>query len=105
MGNKISLLRHDLGQIFWLPPPPLTEHNLSDQTGKVYIVTGGYAGVGLELASLLYRKNATGEFCPLSLGLESGRAHQARTRRGSCGNEKFTSLDVPKTRGSKRLIL
>lgn len=36
----------------------LTEQNLPDQTGKVFIVTGGNAGVGKELAQILYSRNA-----------------------------------------------
>jgi NAD(P)-dependent dehydrogenase (short-subunit alcohol dehydrogenase family) len=36
------------------PAPPLTESNLPSQDGKVFIVTGGYSGVGKELARILY---------------------------------------------------
>jgi len=48
---------------FWkesmrLPAPPLTEKNLPDQTGKVYIITGANTGVGYEVASILYSHNA-----------------------------------------------
>lgn len=46
-------------QCFFLPAPTLTEQNLPDQTGRVFIVTGGYAGVGKELAGILYQKNGT----------------------------------------------
>jgi NAD(P)-dependent dehydrogenase (short-subunit alcohol dehydrogenase family) len=52
-------LRRMLGQAMFIPPPPLTQQNLADQTGKVHIVTGGYAGVGHELVQILYAKNAT----------------------------------------------
>lgn len=41
-----------------LPPPPLTEKNLPDQAGKVYIVTGANTGVGYEVSSILYSHNA-----------------------------------------------
>ncbi|USP80366.1 Putative Short-chain dehydrogenase [Curvularia clavata] len=37
---------------------PLTEKNLSDQTGKVFIVTGGSSGLGKELVNILYQRNA-----------------------------------------------
>ena len=40
------------------PKPAFTEKNLSDLTGKVYIVTGSNTGVGKEVASILYSKNA-----------------------------------------------
>ncbi|KAJ5595248.1 steroid dehydrogenase [Penicillium hispanicum] len=40
---------------FFPPTPTLTEANLPSQKGKVFIVTGGYSGVGLELCKILYR--------------------------------------------------
>jgi len=52
MGNILT-------QMFFIPKPNLTEKNLPDQTGKVHIVTGGYAGCGLELVKILYQHNAT----------------------------------------------
>ncbi|KAH8701099.1 putative short-chain dehydrogenase [Talaromyces proteolyticus] len=39
--------------------PPLTEANLPDQTGKVFIVTGATSGYGLLLATILYQRNGT----------------------------------------------
>ncbi|MCJ1440560.1 MAG: hypothetical protein MMC23_001045 [Stictis urceolatum] len=41
-------------QLF-LPPPQLTEANLPPQTCKVFVVTGGYSGIGLELSTILHR--------------------------------------------------
>jgi retinol dehydrogenase-12 len=55
----LSGLKSFWNQSFRIPAPPLTEKNLPDQTGKVHVVTGGYAGVGQELARILYSKNAT----------------------------------------------
>ncbi|KAK7743156.1 short-chain alcohol dehydrogenase [Cytospora paraplurivora] len=52
MGNIIS-------QFFFIPGPPLTETNCPDQTGRVFLVTGGYTGVGFELCKILYAHNAT----------------------------------------------
>ena len=46
-------------QTFFIPAAPLTERTLPDQTGKTFIVTGGYTGVGFEVASILYSKNGT----------------------------------------------
>ena len=40
---------------FFPPAPRLTEANLSSQQGKVFVVTGGYSGVGVELSRILYR--------------------------------------------------
>ncbi|KAF4962351.1 hypothetical protein FSARC_9559 [Fusarium sarcochroum] len=41
------------------PEPPLTEKNVPSQLGKVFIVTGGNSGVGLELCKILYTTGAT----------------------------------------------
>jgi len=43
---------------FFPPPPKFTEANIRDQSGKVFIVTGGAVGVGLGVAKILYQKNA-----------------------------------------------
>lgn len=40
---------------FFPPTPTLTEKNLPGQAGKVFIITGATSGVGLELATILYR--------------------------------------------------
>jgi len=43
-----------------LPPSPtLTEKNLPSLVDKVFIVTGGNAGIGLELVKILYSKGGT----------------------------------------------
>ncbi|KAI0391066.1 NAD(P)-binding protein [Xylariaceae sp. FL0594] len=52
MGNVLS-------QFFFTPAATLTEENCPDQTGRVFLVTGGYAGVGFELSQILYAHNAT----------------------------------------------
>ena len=36
--------------------PTFTEANVSSQKGKVFLITGGYSGIGLELAKILYQK-------------------------------------------------
>ena len=38
-------------------PPTLTEKNAVSQDGRVFIVTGGYAGIGFELSKILYHLN------------------------------------------------
>ncbi|EMD00458.1 hypothetical protein BAUCODRAFT_99688 [Baudoinia panamericana UAMH 10762] len=55
----MSPFSHFLQQSFFIPKPPLTEHSLPDQTGRVFIVTGGYNGVGLALVRILYQRNGT----------------------------------------------
>lgn len=47
-----------LTQSFRIPVPTLTESNLPSQTGKVHIVTGGYAGIGEQLVIILYNAGA-----------------------------------------------
>lgn len=39
---------------FFPPQPSLTEKNLPSQAGRVFIVTGGYSGIGFSLAEILY---------------------------------------------------
>jgi len=50
MGHTYSLLSP--------PKAKFTEKELSDQTGKVFIVTGGTSGVGKALVQILYSHNA-----------------------------------------------
>ncbi|KAI1764203.1 NAD(P)-binding protein [Hypoxylon sp. FL1150] len=52
MGNIFS-------QAFFIPAPTLTEKNSPNQAGRVFLVTGGYTGVGFELCKTLYSLDAT----------------------------------------------
>lgn len=56
MGSFFST--PSLTQSFRIPTPTLTESNLPSQTGKVHIVTGGYAGIGEQLVIILYNAGA-----------------------------------------------
>ncbi|KAJ4345842.1 short-chain alcohol dehydrogenase [Didymosphaeria variabile] len=58
MGQRSSLVL-GLQQTFFLPKPAFTEKELGDLSGTVTILTGGYAGIGLQLAHILYGANAT----------------------------------------------
>lgn len=40
---------------FFPPTPHFTEKDLPSLSGRVFLITGGYSGVGLELARILYR--------------------------------------------------
>ncbi|KAE8381858.1 hypothetical protein BDV26DRAFT_254758 [Aspergillus bertholletiae] len=42
-------------KMFSSPEPPLTDVNLSDQSGKTFVVTGATSGYGMHLASILYQ--------------------------------------------------
>ncbi|KAL2063516.1 hypothetical protein VTL71DRAFT_5321 [Oculimacula yallundae] len=44
--------------LFSTTKPPLTEKNLPDQSGKVFLITGSTGGLGHELAQILYAQNA-----------------------------------------------
>lgn len=43
---------------FFPPSPAFTDADVGPQDGKVFIVTGGSSGIGLELARMLYAKGA-----------------------------------------------
>ena len=58
-AHPIYKLRGIFTQGFFLPTPTLTETNLPDQSHLVALITGGYTGVGYEVASILYSRNAT----------------------------------------------
>ena len=101
-------------QTYFIPKPTLTEENLPDQSGKVrisllykwntlklmiipqvHIVTGGYAGVGLELTKILYQKNAT----IYAAGRSEGKAKKAIEAMkiefaNSTGKIEFLQLDL-----------
>lgn len=58
--SPFSSLRATLTQIY-PPKPTFTEVGVpaSSQHGRVFIVTGGNAGIGLELTKILYAAGAT----------------------------------------------
>ncbi|KAF4439934.1 hypothetical protein F53441_12435 [Fusarium austroafricanum] len=64
MGNTYSLL--------FPPKPHFTEENLTSQEGRVFIVTGGYSGVGFELSRMLYQ--AGGRVYIAGRSVEQGEA-------------------------------
>ena len=59
MSRYIRNGRNMLSQCALIPPPPLTEHNLPDQSDKVFIVTGANTGIGKDLSKILYGRNGT----------------------------------------------
>lgn len=90
-----QILSHFFKQSFFLPKPPLTESNLPDQSGRVFIITGGYAGVGFELSKILYGRNGT----IFIAGRSKDKAEAAISRiqnahPSSKGNLEFLKLDL-----------
>ncbi|KAI1384972.1 NAD(P)-binding protein [Hypoxylon trugodes] len=88
MGNTFS-------QFFFIPTAPLTEKNCPDQTGRVFIVTGGYVGVGFELSKILYTHNATVYIA----GRSTSKAEKAisgikKAASASKGHVEFLHLDL-----------
>ncbi|KAI0826441.1 NAD(P)-binding protein [Irpex lacteus] len=57
----ISQVLHTIGQIFsqsFPPKPTFSAEDIPDFSGRVCIVTGGYAGIGKETVRALLKKNA-----------------------------------------------
>jgi len=71
MGNQVS-------QMF-PPTAQLTEQSLSDQAGKIFIVTGSSSGVGKELAQILYSHNAKVYVAARSLSKASAAIESMKT--------------------------
>ncbi|KAK0516923.1 hypothetical protein JMJ35_000078 [Cladonia borealis] len=83
-----------LSQVF-PPAPTLTEKNLPDQTGKVFIVTGSSSGIGLELAYILYLHNATVHIAARSQPKAQTAISSIKTRApNSTGTLHFLHLDL-----------
>lgn len=84
---------------FFPPPPTLTEANLPSQAGKVFIVTGGAAGVGFELCRILY--NAGGKVYiagrsekNASTAIEKIKKSSGSSSSTSLGSLRFLPLDL-----------
>lgn len=80
------------------PKPSLTASNLPSQKGKVFMVTGGYSGIGEELAGILYGAGGTVYIA----GRSEVKAREAITRvqsqatatEDSRGKLEFLSIDL-----------
>lgn len=102
MGNTLSGLRNILSQMFWIEPPPLTEANLPSQSGRVFIVTGGYAGVGLELCKILYAAHGTVYVAGRSASKASSAIAAMRSAHpNSTGRLEFLEVDLSDLRTIK----
>lgn len=82
---------------FFPPAPTLTEENLPSQKGRVFLITGGYSGVGLELSKLLY--GAGGKIYVAGRSEDSARAAIEEIKGGvrdteDSGELNFLFLDL-----------
>ncbi|KAF2840122.1 NAD(P)-binding protein [Patellaria atrata CBS 101060] len=59
LDSVITFCSRFFNQSFFIAEPTLTEKNLPDQFGRVFIITGGYTGVGYQLCKILYQRNGT----------------------------------------------
>ncbi|KAF2159565.1 hypothetical protein M409DRAFT_70892 [Zasmidium cellare ATCC 36951] len=90
-----QVLSHFVKQSFFLPNPRLTEENLPNQSGRVFIVTGGYAGVGDQLSQILYSKNGTIYIAGRSKEkAESAMVRIQKAHPSSKGRLEFLKLDL-----------
>ncbi|EQB48486.1 hypothetical protein CGLO_12274 [Colletotrichum gloeosporioides Cg-14] len=58
-------------QHYYPPKPSFTKEHVGPQNGRVFIITGGNAGVGYELVKLLYTAGATEYMASRSKSFES----------------------------------
>ena len=77
------------------PPPSFTEKHIPDLKDRVYLVTGGSGGIGKDVCSILYSKNAT-----VVLAARNEAKAQAtisaitEAHAGSTGSIEFLHLDL-----------
>ncbi|OTA98395.1 hypothetical protein M426DRAFT_258959 [Hypoxylon sp. CI-4A] len=84
------------------PPGKLTEKNLPDQGGKVFIVTGSTSGLGKELSNILYAHNAKVYLAARSEEKASKTIEEIRHKNpDSIGTLVFLSLDLDDLRTIK----
>ncbi|XP_014558375.1 hypothetical protein COCVIDRAFT_14490 [Bipolaris victoriae FI3] len=84
------------------PAPKFTEENVPDLTSKVYIVTGASAGVGKELARLLYSRSGTVYVAARSAEKANTAISWIKERHpNATGQLHFLKLDLNDLRGIK----
>ena len=76
-------------------PPAFTESDITSQSGKVFIVTGGNSGVGFELVKILYSKHGTVYMASRSQEKALAAMKEIRdSYRSSSGEVRFLHLDL-----------
>ncbi|KAK7203666.1 hypothetical protein BZA70DRAFT_283103 [Myxozyma melibiosi] len=74
------------------PKPVFTEKDIPILSGKVFLVTGGYSGVGLEVCRALYHKGGRVIIAGRS---ESSYTAAVEEIRGNCGDRLTVDLSTP----------
>lgn len=101
MGQFFSIL----GQLVDQSRPPKSKFGIDDipdQTGKVVIVTGGYAGVGKETVYALLRKNAKVYIAGRSRAKAEAAIKELKERTGK--DALFLELDLASLRGIRKSV-
>lgn len=81
-------------QCFFLPKPTFTENDLPSQSGRVFIVTGGYTGIGKELTKMLYGKDGTIYIAGRSKDKFDAAVQDIKSTVKSQGRLEFLKLDL-----------
>ncbi|KAI1210093.1 NAD(P)-binding protein [Annulohypoxylon truncatum] len=77
------------------PSPKFTDEDVPDQSGKVFIVTGGAAGVGFEVSRILYGKNSTVYIATRTASKAKNAIDNMKKQcPGSHGRLEFLDLDL-----------
>lgn len=101
MGQFFSIFGQLVNQS-WPPKSKFSIDDIPDQTGKVVIVTGGYAGVGKETVHAMLRKNAKVYIA----GRNSSKAEAAiKELKERTGKEAlFLELDLANLRAIRKSV-
>ncbi|KAK9478081.1 hypothetical protein V1514DRAFT_332170 [Lipomyces japonicus] len=90
----MSILWQSLSEVF-PPTAKFTDHDVPDLTSKCFLVTGGTSGIGLEVAKVLYAKNATVYITSRSVeNFDRAKAAVLASAAESIGKLEFVELDL-----------
>ena len=76
------------------PSAPLTAANLPSQVGKVFIITGSTAGIGLELTKILYAAGAKVYMAARSQSKATAAIDTITAENATVGSIKYLHLDL-----------
>lgn len=90
----MATLKRIWPQLWPESPAPLTAANLPSQTGKVFVITGSTAGIGLELTKILYGAGATVYMAARSENKATAAINAITAETPSVGTIKYLHLDL-----------